>query len=180
MSWMESSLERYRKFLEEQQSLDRSHAAGDQPSRFTPRVQKIFQLAHTEAKLLRHDYVGTEHLLLGILRLNLGKSAKILRKEGLELSIARQLVCQSDGFDYPLNGQPPAPFTPRAKRVIQQAERLAEDTKHMLVGTEHLLIALLQEKGGLASKILTQYGISQETYGVDLFFENTSKSEDTH
>ena len=125
--------------------------------RFTDRARRAVQLAQEEARLLRHDYVGTEHLLLGLLYEGEGVAAKALESMGVSRADVRAQVVETIG-----HGQsPPAsqtPFTCRAKMVLELSLREALALGHHYVGTEHLLLGLLREGQGVAAQVLVTVG----------------------
>jgi hypothetical protein len=125
--------------------------------RFTDRARRAVQLAQEEAQLLRHNYVGTEHLLLGLLYEGDGVAAKTLESMGVSREDVRAQVVEIIG-----RGQsPPAsqtPFTPRAKMVLELSLREALALGHHYIGTEHLLLGLLCEGQGVAAQVLVRVG----------------------
>ena len=125
--------------------------------RFTDRARRAVQLAQEEARLLRHDYVGTEHLLLGLLYEGEGVAAKALESMGVSRADVRAQVVETIG-----HGQsPPAsqtPFTCRAKMVLELSLREALALGHHYIGTEHLLLGLLREGQGVAAQVLVTVG----------------------
>jgi hypothetical protein len=125
--------------------------------RFTDRARRAVQLAQEEAQLLRHNYVGTEHLLLGLLYEGDGVAAKTLESMGVSREDVRAQVVEIIG-----RGQsPPAsqtPFTPRAKMVLELSLREALALGHHYIGTEHLLLGLLREGQGVAAQVLVRVG----------------------
>jgi hypothetical protein len=125
--------------------------------RFTDRARRAVQLAQEEARLLRHNYVGTEHLLLGLLYEGEGVAAKALESMGVSREDVRAQVVEIIG-----RGQsPPAsqiPFTPRAKMVLELSLREALALGHHYIGTEHLLLGLLREGHGVAAQVLVRIG----------------------
>jgi ATP-dependent Clp protease ATP-binding subunit ClpC len=115
--------------------------------------------AQEEARLHGHNYIGTEHILLGLLREEESVGAKALAALGVSLADARQRVEVIIGT----SAVPPAghiPFTPRAKRILEFALREALQVRHNYIGTEHLLLALLREGEGVACQVLTELGVS--------------------
>jgi hypothetical protein len=124
---------------------------------FTDRAFRAVTLAEAEALGLHHNYVGTEHLLLGLLRIDDGVSARVLTRLGVDLPGARAEIEQiiGRGLTAPA-GQPP--FTPRSKKVLQLASREARWLGHNHVNTEHLLLALVREGAGVAAQILDRLG----------------------
>ncbi len=125
--------------------------------RFTDRARRAVHLAEEEARLLRHNYVGTEHLLLGLLYEGEGVAAKALESQGLSLQELRGQVEEIIGTGQSLvAGQ--VPFTPRAKKVLELSLREALALGHHYIGTEHLLLGLLREGEGVAAQALSCLG----------------------
>ena len=129
--------------------------------RFTERAQKALLYAQEEARNMGHNYVGTEHLLLGLLREKDGAAAKVLTDMGMELDKMRNYIVQlvgkgnynfNEGFGY----------TPRTKRVMELSFYEARNLGHNYVGTEHLLLALIREGEGVAARILKDANIDLE------------------
>ena len=130
--------------------------------RFTKRARHVVVLAQDEARLLKHNYIGTEHLLLGLLREEEGVAARVL--ESLEITIeeVRAQVAHIIGQgDEVTAGQ--IPFTPRAKKVLELSMREALSLGHDHIGTEALLLGIVRENQGVASRILLEFGIDAET-----------------
>jgi ATP-dependent Clp protease ATP-binding subunit ClpA len=124
--------------------------------RFTDRARRVVVLAQEEARMLSHNYLGTEHLLLGLVHEGEGVAARALESLGISLQV-RQQVEEIIGQGQ----QPPAghiPFTPRAKKVMELAQREANDLGHNYVGTEHLLLGLVREGEGVAAQVLVKLG----------------------
>lgn len=130
--------------------------------RFTQRAQKVILLAQQEARRLNHNYVGTEHILLGLVELGEGVAALALESLNVDLRKLRREVEKivGTGDNILLLGE--LPFTPRAKKVIELASEEAQAMGQDYVGTEHLLLGLLREKEGIAAKILSGMGITLE------------------
>jgi ATP-dependent Clp protease ATP-binding subunit ClpC len=125
--------------------------------RFTDRARRVVVLAQEEARVLNHNYIGTEHILLGLLREGDGVAAKALESLGLHLEAVRQQVEQIIGKGQ----QVPAghiPFTPRAKKVLELSLREALQLGHDYIGTEHILLGLLSEGEGVAAQVLVRLG----------------------
>jgi ATP-dependent Clp protease ATP-binding subunit ClpC len=125
--------------------------------RFTDRAQRVVVLAQEEARMLNHNYLGTEHLLLGLVHEGEGVAARALESLGISLAAVRQQVEEMIGPGQ----QPPAghiPFTPRAKKVMELAQREASDLGHNYLGTEHLLLGLVREGEGVAAQVLVKLG----------------------
>jgi len=129
--------------------------------KFTDRARRVMQLARAEAVRLNHDYIGTEHILLGLIQEGSGVAANVLKNLGIELQRIRQEVerlvsAGGSASSVPL-GQ--IPFTPRAKKVLEFAVDEATSLGHNYIGTEHLLLGLLRETGGKAAQVLVNLGI---------------------
>ena len=125
--------------------------------RFTDRARRVVVLAQDEARMLNHDYIGTEHLLLGLIGEGEGVAARALESLGISLDAVRQQVEQVIGRGQ----QAPSghiPFTPRAKKVMELALREANDLGHSYIGTEHILLGLIREGDGVAAGVLTGLG----------------------
>lgn len=125
--------------------------------RFTPRARKAVVLAQKESEALNHDYIGTEHLLLALLRLGDGVAAKALASLGIAVDDVREAVVDAVGR---CETRPAAhvPFTPRAKKVLELSLRESVHLKHNYIGTEHILLGLTRENDGLAMRILQLRG----------------------
>ena len=131
--------------------------------RFTDRARKVMQLANQEAQRFNHDYVGTEHILLGLLKEGSGVAANVLRNllnTDLDKIRAEVLKLVQPGPDMPTMGK--LPHTPRAKKVIEYSLEEARNLNHNYVGTEHLLLGLLREQEGVAAQVLMNLGIRLE------------------
>jgi len=129
--------------------------------RFTERAQQVVVHAHEEARALRHNYIGTEHMLLGLLRGEEGIAVHVLESLDITIEDVRALVAHFVGQgDEVANGQ--IPFTPRAKKVLELALREALSLDHNYVGTEHILLSLARVNDGLAGRILLEFDITAE------------------
>jgi ATP-dependent Clp protease ATP-binding subunit ClpA len=128
---------------------------------FTERARQVVVLAQEEARALRHNYIGTEHLLLGLLREEQGIGARVLESLGVTLDGVRAQVAEivGQGEDV-VGGQ--VPFTPRGKRVLDLALREALSMGHNWIGTEHVLLGLVRENDGVAMQILLDRGLSAD------------------
>jgi ATP-dependent Clp protease ATP-binding subunit ClpC len=125
--------------------------------RFTDRARRVVVLAQEEARLLNHDYVGTEHLLLGMVAEGQGVAATALESLGISLEAVRAQVEEVIGQGQ----QAPSghiPFTPRAKKVLELSLREANQLGHNYIGTEHLLLGLVREGEGVAAQVLVKLG----------------------
>jgi len=125
--------------------------------RFTDRARRVVVLAQEEARLLNHNYIGTEHLLLGLVHEGEGVAAKALREFGITEERARAEVeaIIGRGGNVP-SGQ--VPFTPRAKKVLELSLREALQLGHNYIGTEHILLGIVNEGEGVAVQVLTKLG----------------------
>jgi ATP-dependent Clp protease ATP-binding subunit ClpA len=125
--------------------------------RFTDRARRVIVLAQEEARMLNHDYIGTEHILLGLIHEAEGVAYATLESLGVSLQNARAEVEEVIG-----QGQRAAsghiPFTPRAKKVLELALREALDLGHNYIGTEHILLGLIREGEGVGAQVLTKLG----------------------
>ena len=130
---------------------------------FTPRAQQVLALARKEADRFHHNYVGTEHLLLGLIKLGQGVAVSVLQKMGLELETVRAEVEKQVGIGQ--ESKTPAgsiPYTPRVKKVLALAGKEAKTLNHSYVGTEHILLGLLREGEGVAARVLKTLDIDIE------------------
>ncbi len=127
--------------------------------RFTDRARKVMQLARSEAMRFNHEYIGTEHILLGLIQEGSGVAANVLKNLGLDLSKIRHEVEKTvkAGPNMVTIGQ--LPFTPRAKKVLEFGVEEATALGHNYIGTEHLLLGLLRETGGKAAQVLLNLGV---------------------
>ncbi len=121
---------------------------------FTPRAQQVLALARKEADRFNHSYVGTEHLLLGLIKLGQGVAVNVLERMGLELEAVRMEVEKEVGSGPPQKAAGSIPYTPRVKKVLALANKEAKNLNHSYVGTEHLLLGLLREGEGVAARVL--------------------------
>src|SRR5712672_2874584 len=128
---------------------------------FTERVRKVLAMAREEAARLHHEYVGTEHILLGLIREGEGVAAAVLQNLSVDLDEIQQKIEDTvkKGKAAAATG-PDLPYTSRAKKVLELAMAEARDLTHNYVGTEHLLLGLLREEKGIASQVLTDAGIN--------------------
>jgi ATP-dependent Clp protease ATP-binding subunit ClpA len=130
--------------------------------RFTDRARKVMQLANQEAQRFNHEYIGTEHILLGLVKEGSGVAANVLKNLDVDLRKIRlevEKIVQS-GPDMVTMGK--LPQTPRAKKVIEYAIEEARNLNHNYVGTEHLLLGLLREQEGVAAQVLMNLGLKLE------------------
>ncbi len=129
---------------------------------FTPRAQQVLALARKEADRFNHNFVGTEHLLLGLIKLGQGVAVNVLQKLGLDLETVRMEVEKQVGTgpDQKMIGN--IPYTPRVKKVLALAAKEARALNHTYVGTEHILLGLLREGDGVAARVLKNLDIDIE------------------
>ena len=121
---------------------------------FTPRAQQVLALALKEAKRFNHNYVGTEHLLLGLIKLGQGVAVNVLQRMGLDLETVRMEVEKHVDSHPETNMIGNFPYTPRVKKVLALASKEAKALNHSYVGTEHILLGLLREGDGIAARVL--------------------------
>ncbi|HLS27119.1 MAG TPA: ATP-dependent Clp protease ATP-binding subunit [Opitutales bacterium] len=129
---------------------------------FTPRAQQVLALARKEADRFHHNYVGTEHLLLGLIKLGQGVAVSVLQKMGMDLATVRNAVEKQVGTGP--EGKPTGniPYTPRVKKVLALAGKEAKALNHSYVGTEHILLGLLREGEGVAARVLKALDVDIE------------------
>ena len=126
---------------------------------FTPRATQALALAREEACRLNHHFLGTEHVLLGLIKLGQGVAVNVLMKFGLDLETVRGEVERQVGMGPEQKPNLAIPYTPRVKKVIALAQKEAKQLHHTYVGTEHLLLGLMRECDGVAAKVLHQLGV---------------------
>jgi len=133
-------------------------------SRFTDRSRKVMQLANQEAQRFNHEYIGTEHVLLGLVAEGNGVAANILKNLDIDLRKIRleleKIVQHGPGGEQIVMGR--RPHTPRAKKVIEYSVEEARNLNHNYIGTEHLLLGLMREEGGVAAQVLMNLGLTLE------------------
>ncbi len=127
---------------------------------FTPRAQQVLALARKEADRFNHNYVGTEHLLLGLIKLGQGVAVNVLTKLGLDLETVRMQVEQQVGSGPETKMVGNIPYTPRVKKVLALASKEAKALNHSYVGTEHILLGLLREGEGVAAQVLRNLDVN--------------------
>jgi len=129
---------------------------------FTPRAQQVLALARKEADRFHHNYVGTEHLLLGLINLGQGVAVNVLQKMGLDLETVRAAVEKQVGTGPESKPTGNIPYTPRVKKVLALAGKEAKALNHSYVGTEHILLGLLREGEGVAARVLKSLDVDIE------------------
>lgn len=129
---------------------------------FTPRAQQVLALARKEADRFHHNYVGTEHLLLGLINLGQGVAVNVLQKMGLDLETVRTAVEKQVGSGPETKPSGNIPYTPRVKKVLALAGKEAKALNHSYIGTEHILLGLLREGEGVAARVLKSLEVDIE------------------
>jgi ATP-dependent Clp protease ATP-binding subunit ClpC len=130
---------------------------------FTPRAQQVLSLAKKEARRFGHDYVGTEHILLGLIKLGQGVAVSVLQSMNLDLDTVRMEVEKHSGTGGATMQEGDIPYTPRVKKVLQLAANEARSLNYNYIGTEHILLGLLKEGEGVAAKILRSLDVDADT-----------------
>jgi ATP-dependent Clp protease ATP-binding subunit ClpC len=129
---------------------------------FTPRAQQVLALARKEADRFNHNYVGTEHLLLGLIKLGQGVAVNVLQKMGLDMETVRMEIEKQVGSGHETKMVGNIPYTPRVKKVLALAGKEAKSLNHSYVGTEHILLGLLREGEGVAARVLKSLEVDIE------------------
>jgi ATP-dependent Clp protease ATP-binding subunit ClpC len=138
---------------------------------FTPRAQQVLALAKKEAEGLNHNYIGTEHLLLGLIRLGQGVAVSVLQNMGLDLDLVRKEVENQVGKSSSPNKSHNIPYTPRVKKVLALAGKEAKALKHTYIGTEHILLGLMRESEGVAAKVLESLNLNLDKIKKEIMKE---------
>jgi predicted dehydrogenase len=138
---------------------------------FTPRAQQALALARKEADRFNHNFVGTEHLLLGLIALGQGTAVTVLRKLGLDLNTVRAEVEKQVGTGPDQRVFYKIPYTPRVKKVLALAAKEARNLNHIYIGTEHILLGLLREGNGVAGRVLKNLGMDTEKTRIEILKE---------
>jgi predicted dehydrogenase len=146
-------------------------ARAESLNNFTPRAQQVLALARKEADRLNHHFVGTEHLLLGLIKLGQGVSVNVLQKLGLDLEKVRMEVEKQVGPGPEAKMIGNIPYTPRVKKVLALASKEAKNLNHTYVGTEHILLGLLMEGDGVAVRVLKNLGVDAEQTRLEILRE---------
>lgn len=149
---------------------------------FTPRAQQVLALSRKEAERFNHNYVGTEHLLLGLIKLGQGVAVNVLEKMGLDLDSVRIEVEKQVGSGPDATAAGNIPYTPRVKKVLALANKEAQHLNHSYVGTEHLLLGLLREGDGVAARVLLNLDVDIARTRQEILAEidpNFSPDDDT-
>ena len=144
--------------------------------RFSDRARHVLVLAQGEARLHNHGFIGSEHLLLALIREREGVAAIVLEHLGISLEAARDKVVEALGIpDGPPLGSPP--FTPHGKKVLELALREAQLLRHTYIGTEHILLGLMREEEGGGAQVLLSFGMDLDRVREEVI-EQASISED--
>jgi len=153
MSWFKS-------FWESFSPPDRDKLSDD----FTPMARQVLALARDEAKRLKHNFIGTEHLLLGLINIERGIALKVLTNMGLTVDDIKREVEKyvGEGPDDEKVSDP-IPYTPRVKKVLALADKERKAFNHTYIGTEHILLGLLREGDGVAGRVLKNFDVDIET-----------------
>jgi ATP-dependent Clp protease ATP-binding subunit ClpA len=138
------------------------HESFEAMNSFTPRAQQVLALARKEADRFNHNFVGTEHLLLGLIKLGQGVAVNVLQKLGLDLEIVRMEVEKQVGTGPDQEKVGIIPYTPRVKKCLALAATEAKALNHTYVGTEHILLGLLREGDGVAARVLKNLDVDIE------------------
>lgn len=161
-------------------------AQTQQLARFDARARRVLSLAHEEAHYYGHNYIGTEHMLLGLLGESQGIAARALDSLGVNLPAVRDVVRDMIGHEeHPTGDEPPPPpgwipYVPRLRKVLLLAAKEAQRLGHDHVGTEHLLLAIVREGEGVAAKILKRFGALDEVARVQTLTLLEQRDADGH
>jgi len=146
---------------------------------FTPRAQQALALARKEADRFNHNFIATEHLLLGLIALGQGVAVNVLQKMGLHLEAVRREVERQMGKGPEQNKTEKIPYTPRVKIVLALAAKEAGYLNHVYVGTEHLLLGLLREGGGVAARVLSSLNVDVDNARREILKELDPRGGET-
>jgi ATP-dependent Clp protease ATP-binding subunit ClpA len=149
--------------------------SGETMSSFTPHAQQVLGLARKEAERLQHHFVGTEHVLLGLISRGEGVAVAVLRKMGLDLDTVRIEVETQVGTGPDPISATVIPYTPRVKKVLALAAKEAKTLHHIYVGTEHILLGLIREGEGVAARVLKKLEVD-----VNVTRQNILRELDPH
>jgi ATP-dependent Clp protease ATP-binding subunit ClpC len=137
----------------------------------TPRAARIFELARMEATRFKHNFIGTEHVLLGLLELGSGVAVNVLKNHGLHTDVVRKEIEKQIGAGPEQQIIGHIPFTPRVMKVIELAAKEAKAMSHTYIGTEHILLGRLREHEGAASRVLTSLGLNSAKMRIEILKE---------
>lgn len=144
---------------------------------FSPRAQLLLKLSRDEAARFQHNYVGTEHLLLGIVKLAQGVAVNVLQKQGVDLEKLGAEMGKEVGLGPTVKEISNPPHTPRFKKVLALAGREAKSFGHTHIGTEHLLLGLLVENEGPVALLLKRHGVELARTREEVLMELSGESE---
>ncbi len=164
-TWIESS----KAMVEKLKAVKRS--ISESLNNFTPRAQQVLALSRREADRFNHNFVGTEHLLLGLIALGQGCAVNVLKRLGLDLETARAEVEKQVGTGPDQKMISNISYTPRVKKVLGLAAKEAKMLGHTYVGTEHILLGLLHEGDGVAARVLKNLGVDIERTRLEILKE---------
>jgi hydroxyacylglutathione hydrolase len=136
--------------------------------RFTDRARKVMALARKEAQRFKHDFIGTEHILLGLIQEGSGVAAKVLKNLGTEINKIRSEIEKNVQAGPSMVTMGQLPFTPRAKKVLELSMEEANELGHNYIGTEHLLLGLIREQDGVAAQVLLDLNLKLEDVRADV------------
>lgn len=136
-------------------------------SNFTEKARISISEAHDAAAEMGHNYIGSEHLLLGLIREGSGVAAKVLSKSGITSEKVKEKINEYIGIGAPLPQQTELPLTPRSKRILEMSALEARRLNHKYIGTEHILMAIIRDGDGVAAKILASSGINLPAFYTD-------------
>jgi ATP-dependent Clp protease ATP-binding subunit ClpC len=145
--------------------------SGDPTNNFTPAAQRVLVLAREEAGRFNHNFVGTEHMLLGLIKHGKGVAVNVLKKVGLDLDMLRMEIEKlvGTGPEQKISGD--IPYTPRLKKALSLAAKEAKALNHTYVGTEHILLGLLREGDGVAARVLKNMNVDIEQTRLEILKE---------
>jgi ATP-dependent Clp protease ATP-binding subunit ClpC len=147
--------------------------------RFTDCAKKVMNNSRVEAQRLNHGYIGTEHMLLGLVQEANGVAAKVLKSMGIDLTKIRGEVEKVVKTGPPMVTMGQLPFTPRAKKVLELTFEEASNWEHKYIGTEHVLLGLIKENEGIAGQVLLNLGVKLEEAREELLkFLNQQGGDD--
>ena len=157
MNWFDWAKDRLARW-KAQQAASREWAKNT----FTPRALQVFALAHTEAERLNHNFIGTEHVLLGLIKLGNGVAVNVLKNLGLNIETVRLEVEKLAGIGSEKNVLGYTPLTPRMQKILKVAKMEAKALGHTYVGTEHLLLGLMSDSEGVAARVFKHFKVDIE------------------
>lgn len=137
-------------------------------SNFTEKARIALSEAHASASELGHNYIGSEHLLSGLIREGSGVAAKVLEKYGISAEMVMEKIREYTGSGAPLEGSPDLPLTPRTKRILEISAAEARRLGHKYIGTEHILMAIIRDGDGVAARILVNSGVNMQVFYTDI------------